>query len=73
MNSESAIVRNIVDRCHVGTRYVDVLKYLVSRINGGYKTWKTLTRAQRKEIMRVAFARHRANNKLFRSVMTGRF
>ena len=66
------ILRQIVDRCHVGQSNRAVIRYVVSRLKKGYATWMILSRSVRRGIMRDAIAMHAENRILYRSVMGGR-
>jgi len=71
MSTEGSIIRQIVDRCHVATRNVDVIKAVIRCINGERKTWKSFTRAQRRAIMILALKKHKQNRDLYFKVMRG--
>lgn len=67
------IVSQIVGRCHVGQSNRAVLRYFVSRLRHGYRTWAALPRMEHRQWMRWVFREHKANRELYRAVMTGRF
>ena len=65
------IVRQIVNRCHVGDSDRQVIRYFISRLKHGYATWRTLTRAERKQWLGWIVATHAENRGLYRDVMRG--
>jgi len=65
------IVHMIVDRLHVGISNRGVIKYLVSRMACGYKTYKAMTKQSRRSMIRQALARHAYNQELYRYAMGG--
>ena len=67
------MVRSIVGRCHVGQSNRAVIRYFISRLREGYKTWSAVSRSERKRYMRWIVEAHAENRKLYRSVMNGRF
>lgn len=72
MERVDPIIRNIVSRCHVSNTDQDVIRYVVSRLKDGwetYRSWPVWYRAGFiKQILRV----HRANQSLYRRVVSGR-
>ena len=64
-------VRQIVERCHVGDTNREVIRYVISRIKGKYKTFRKLPREQRKQLLRDAVQCHRENRDLYCYVMRG--
>ncbi len=73
MKAPHPIVRQIVDRCHVGESCRQVISYVASRLNGGRKGFLKLKRSHRRLIMRDAIRVHTANHKMYRQVMSGNF
>jgi hypothetical protein len=66
------MVESIVGRCHVGESNRRVIRYFISRLKRpAYKTWRTLSRAERKQYMRWIIAAHAANRGLYMHVMGG--
>ena len=65
------MIRQIVDRCHVGESNRAVIKYVISRLKRKYKTWTAMPRGDRKTMMREIIRIHRANRKLYHDVMKG--
>jgi hypothetical protein len=63
------MIRQIVDRCHVGDSDLAVIRYLVSRFKRKYKTWIKMPRGDRRTIMREALRIHHDNQKTYRLVM----
>ncbi len=68
---DKAVIRQIVSRFHVGQRYSDVLRYLVSRTKP--KSWKATRRSIRRAIVREMCKVHRENRRIYAQVMSGRF
>ena len=68
------IIRQIIDRdCHVGTPYRRVVRHVASRLNGGWATFKGLSREDRRTFIVECCARHWENRDLYRAVAKGRF
>ena len=61
------MITMLVGRCHVSDSYVEVLRYVRSRIKRG--AWCELSREQRREIVRDVIAEHRANRECYMEVM----
>ena len=66
-----SIVTQIVDRCHVADSMRDVLRYVISRMKDGKRTWRGLSRHERRAIVSEMCKRHRANRDLYDYVMKG--
>jgi len=65
------IVHMIVDRLHVGESNRGVIKYLVSKMACGLKTYKAMGKASRRAMIRQALARHAENRNTYNYVMGG--
>ena len=65
------MIRQIVDRCHVGESNRAVIKYVISRLKQKYKTWATMPRGDRKTMMREIIRIHRTNRSLYNDAMGG--
>lgn len=65
------MIAMIVSRCHANDSYMSVIRYVVSRLNKGYKTFETLPRKQRRGMMRKIIKEHRENRELYECVMKG--
>ena len=63
------IIGQIVGRCHVGQPYVEVLRYVVSRLKSG--AWEKMPRADRRSVVATVVKEHNENRDLYRSVMGG--
>ena len=64
------IVKQIIDRdCHVGESYRTVIRHVVSRLQEGWKTYRKMPRADRRELMQQCIHQHRANRELYIAVM----
>jgi len=71
MSTPPPIVRQIVNRCHVGQSHRSVIRYFVSRLKAGYRTWARLPRAERRQWMAWVIQTHESNRALYRQVMGG--
>ncbi len=65
------IVEMIVGRCHVGDSDRKVIRYVISRLTDGRRTFRAMTRKDRKALLRQIIDAHTANQKLYHHVMTG--
>ena len=66
------IIRQIIDRdCHVGMRKRLVVRHVISRLKGGYATFRALPAADRREFIRQCLEVHRENWELYYDVMSG--
>jgi len=65
------IINQIVDRIHVGTGKLDVIRFVVGHMKNGYKTFKALSKDSRRDLIRKAWERHGYNQELYRYVMGG--
>lgn len=66
-----AMVRQILGRVHVGQSNRAAIRYFVSRLRNGHRTWRTLSRSDRREWMQAVLRQHAANRAEYRSVMGG--
>jgi len=66
------MVRRIVGDCHVGQSNRAVIRYFVSRLKGGYRTWAAAPRNERRQWLRWVIEAHRENGALYNHVMRGR-
>jgi len=66
-----AMVRQIINRCHVGQSNRAVIKYFISRLRNGHTTWRALPREERRQWLRWVISVHRDNRSLYRMVMGG--
>lgn len=62
------MIYQIVSRCHVGDSNKKVIKYFISRLKHGYKTWIGVPRDERKKILREVIKIHEENRQLYREV-----
>ena len=69
----NSAIRRIVDRCHVGESNRKVIRYFVSRLKAGHRTWRSLTSRQRRGILRDIIKTHALNRKVYLTVTSGRF
>jgi len=65
------IIRQIVGRCHVGESNMSVLRYAVSRLKHGRKTFLSMPKASRRKFMTLCIHAHAENRDLYRAVMLG--
>jgi cytochrome c-type biogenesis protein CcmH/NrfF len=63
------IVSQIVDRCYVGQSNRQVIRYFISRLKHGYRTWAKMPRNERRQWLVWVIACHADNRKLYREVM----
>lgn len=70
MNTEYAI-RHIVGQRHVGESYRKVIRYVISRMRGGYKSFRSADRGQRRLLMELVIREHKNNRALYDQVMGG--
>lgn len=64
------IVKQIIDRdCHVGESYRTVIRHVVSKLRGGWNSFRAMSRSDRRFLMRQCIQQHRANRELYRAVM----
>lgn len=59
------IIRQIVGRCHVDDSYSAVIRYVISRMAHGYKSFNTLPRWKRKAMLRQIVRVHRENREFY--------
>ena len=71
-NGDKSMVNRIVDRFHVGTSDIEVIREMYRRLMKAGATGKK-KRALRRAYYRAAVARHHKNQDLYKRVMTGRF
>ena len=60
------MIRQIVDRCHVGDSDLAVIRYVISRMTRGYQTWRSLDRNRRRSVIQEAMRIHHENQDLFK-------
>ena len=65
------MIRQIVNRCHVGQSDLQVIRYVISRLKHGFKTWQTIERVERKRMLRQAVMVHHENQAFYGYVMKG--
>ena len=65
------IIRQIVDRLHVGTPRREVFDEVISKLRGGRQTYLAMSREDRRQLLRAAAEVHRENLQLYRDVMGG--
>lgn len=67
------MIKQVVDRCHVGDTNRQVIRFLISRLRNGYQTWIGMEREKRRLVMQECVRIHHENREVYRSVMNGRF
>ena len=65
------MIKQIIDRCHVGQSNLSVARYLLSRFNRG--AWRKLARCERRKILREAFRIHGMNQRQYAEVISGQY
>jgi acyl-CoA reductase-like NAD-dependent aldehyde dehydrogenase len=63
------IIRQILGRVHVGTRYVDAARTVIDALKHGKKTYRKMAREERREMLTQIFAQHRENREEYMAVM----
>ena len=66
-----AMIRQIVNRCHVSESNRKVIRYVISRLKNGYKTWQAASKVDRRYVMETAIKIHKENRDLYYDVMSG--
>ncbi len=65
------IIKQIVNRCHVSDSHRQVIKYVISRLVERRATWESMTRQQRRRVMRDIIKVHDNNRELYNIVTRG--
>ena len=65
------MINMLVDRCHVSASYMTVIRYVISRMKDGYKTYSAQERTDRRILLELIIARHKENRGLYDQVMKG--
>lgn len=65
------IIRQVVDRCHVGDTNREVIRYVISRFKRGYQTYRMIPKHTRRSILLAIIGIHRNNRQLYIHVMRG--
>lgn len=64
------IIRQIIDRdCHAGWSNREVIRHVISRLKGKYRTFRAMPRDDRRWFMRQCLQVHADNRQLYREVM----
>ena len=61
----------MVGNRHVSESYGSVIRWVISRLSGKYKTFKSWPKAKRREFLRCIVTAHRDNRELYDIVMGG--
>ena len=73
MIKDCSILRNIVGRVSVQSSIDVVLRYAINRLREKQKTFDGMAKKDQSVFISLVKKYHRENQKLFASVMTGRF
>ena len=66
------MIERLVSRCHVGESNLAVIRYVISRLADGRRTFLALPRDKRRYLMTESIRHHQANRDLYGAVITGR-
>lgn len=66
------MVRQIVGRIHVGESNLAAIRYVVSRLRDGHRTFRQMPRKDRRRLMRQIVQAHQDNFRLYVHVVGGR-
>ena len=73
MSDIHPIVKQIIDRdCHVSTTGREVVRHVISKLREGYRTFRALPKAERRQLVSDCLQHHRANWQLYVDVMSVR-
>lgn len=68
-----SIIGQIVGRCSVGMSNREVIRYVISRLKHKEKTFWSMSKSQRRELMQLCIKEHSENRQLYVDVMNGNF
>lgn len=64
------IVKQVIDRdCHVAESNRTVIRHVISKLRGGWQTFSSLSKSDRRQLMQQCVQQHRDNRELYRAVM----
>lgn len=63
--SQDRMLRQIVGRCFCGDSNRKVIRYVITRMNNGMKTFKSLDRSSKKSFMRSIIEIHDRNRRVY--------
>ena len=66
------MIERIVDRCHVFDSNRSVIRYVISRLKHGHKTWCGIDRELRRSYLKLIIRHHKQNLDVYVQVMGGR-
>ncbi len=66
-----SVVSMIVGRRHVGEGYLSVVRYVLSRLRGGRKSFLACDRESRRELISHIIKTHRQNRRIYTQVTGG--
>lgn len=65
-----SIVKQIIDRdCHVAESNRTVIRHVISKLRGGWQTFRSLPKSDRRQLMQQCVQQHHDNRELYRAVM----
>ena len=70
-NAKWKHVERIVGRCHVADSNAMVIRFVISKFQGGMKAFKTMPGKDQRVLVEVIKAAHAANQNLYSKVMAG--
>jgi len=70
-DNHGQIVCQIVGRCHVSESNRTIIRYFISRLKQKERTWRGLSKSDRREWLRQIIECHSLNVGLYRFVMRG--
>ena len=65
------MIKRIVGRCHVGESYESVIRYVISRLKGGFEGYRRATLPQKVDLVKQVMYHHSQNRRLYARVMGG--
>lgn len=66
------IIRQIIDRdCHVASSFREVVRYVISKLKGGFQTFRNMNQEDRQLFIDQCLQQHAANRQLYTEVMSG--
>lgn len=72
MSDIHPIVKQIIDRdCHVWMSGREVVRHVISKLREGFRTFRALSRADRRQLVSDCLEHHRVNCQLYVDVMSG--
>ena len=66
------MIRQIVGRCHISETNKEVIRYVISRLQNGYQTYKFMPKSARRKMLQEIVKEHNSNIEEYHMVMGGR-